>query len=102
MLFWVTTRGRDKIFNSQRDPAMASRASIRKLLLAFTIWKPLVGLVTGRFENNGICEPVVPELVPETMYCGLGTIPLPAVVGVVPTLWSPPMAVCPLPQPIPS
>ncbi len=64
MLFWVTTRGRESIFSKPRDSAMVRMASIRTLLLALTKLRPLVGLVTGRFENNGIVLPVVvPPLV---------------------------------------
>ena len=59
MLFWVTTRGRDRIFSKPRDSAMVRMASIRTLLLALTKLRPLVGLVTARFENSGICVPVV-------------------------------------------
>ena len=35
---------------------------MRTLLLALTKVRPLVGLVTGRFENSGIWLPVVVPL----------------------------------------
>src|SRR5713226_1102058 len=96
MLFCVTTRGRERIFSSPRDSTNWSRKSMRMLLVAFTIWKPLVGDGKPKFENSGICDPLVPP--PETMYSGLGTKPLLTAVGVVPTPCTPPMAVGPLPQ----
>src|SRR3954466_3239157 len=85
-LFCVTTRGRERIFSKPRDSAMVSKKSIRKLLEAFRNWKPLVGLVTGWFENRGICVPPVEVPPLEIMYIGFGAIPEPTVVGVVPTL----------------
>ena len=64
MLFCVTTRGRESIFSKPRDSAIVRMASMRTLLLALTKLRPLVGLVTGRFENRGIWLPVVVLPVP--------------------------------------
>jgi hypothetical protein len=61
MLFWVTTRGRDRIFNKPRDSAIDRIASIRMLLLALMKDNPLEGAVDPRFENSGI---VLPEVDP--------------------------------------
>src|SRR5215469_5871790 len=99
MLFCVTTRGRDRIFSKPRDSAIVSTASIRTLLLALTKVRPLVGLVTGRFENSGICAPVVLEAPPVVIQLGLSPL---MVVGEVPTDDAPPTAECPLPQPKPN
>src|ERR1022692_5268625 len=57
ILFWVTTRGRDRTFSKPRDSAMESTASIRTVLLAFRNVKPLVGEVEARLENKGIVDP---------------------------------------------
>src|SRR5689334_9484925 len=97
MLFWVTTRGRERIFNNPRDSAIVRIASIRIALLAFTKLRPLVGPVTPRFENNGIVTPVP---LPFTKYVGLGV--LPTINGDCPTADAPPTALGPLPHPIPN
>src|SRR6267142_1830457 len=97
MLFWVTTRGRERIFSKPRDSAMVRIASMRTLLVAFTKLKPLVGLVTGKLENRGIW---VAAPVPLTMYSGFGVFPTST--GEVPTLVAPPMAVGELPHPKPN
>src|SRR5271165_1281937 len=101
MLFWVTTRGRDRIFNNPRDSAMLIKASIRTELLTFRNENPLVGPAGARLENSGICTPVVGEgaEVPMIGYFGL----TPNVeVGVMPTAGTPPTEVDALPQPNPS
>src|SRR6266478_3702746 len=101
MLFCVTTRGRERIFSKPRDSAMVRTASMRTLLLALRKLMPLFGLVTGRFEDNGICWPVVGEgtEVPIIGYSGLRPK---TDVGEVPTADAPPTALVPLPQPKPS
>src|ERR1022692_4367820 len=66
ILFWVTTRGRDRSFSMPRDSAIERTASLRTVLLAFKKVKPLVGYVGARFENNGIYDPV-DELLPGTV-----------------------------------
>src|SRR5438034_4951187 len=101
MLFWVTTRGRERIFSKPRDSARVKIASMRTLLLALTKLIPLLGLVTGRFENNGICWPVVGEgaVVPMIGYNGLRPK---TDVGEVPTDDAPPIELVPLPHPKPS
>src|SRR3984957_15917960 len=73
MLFWVTTRGRESTFSKPRDSAMVRMASIRTLLLDVWNPKPLVGLVTARFENNGIAFNVVAvgAVFPTMVYSGL-------------------------------
>src|SRR5215469_17973268 len=99
MLFCVTTRGRDRIFNKPRDSAMVRTASSRTALLALTKLMPLVGAVAARFENRGIWTP--PALLPLTTgYSGFGV--LPTLRGDVPTEVAPPMPVGLLPQPNPS
>src|SRR5438270_4752744 len=99
MLFCVTTRGRERIFNNPRDSAMVRMASRRTLLLALMKLRPLVGPLAARFENSGICTPVVGvgAAVPIIGYNGL--VPN-TVVGDVPTALAPPMDVRPLPHPI--
>src|SRR6266436_4204383 len=100
MLFWVTMRGRERTFSKPRDSAMVSRMSSRTLLEKFVNSRPLVGPVAPRFENKGICDPVVAA--PTMGYKGFGTSPEPTVIGDVPTLLTPPTALWPLPQPRPS
>src|SRR6266550_7216128 len=97
MLFWVTTRGRDRIFSNPRDSAIVKIASMRMLLLALTKLIPLFGLVTGRLENRGIW---VADPVPVTMYMGFGVFP--TITGELPTLLAPPTALGPLPHPKPN
>src|SRR5690349_3723293 len=101
MLFCVTTRGRERILSNPRDSAMVRIASIRTLPLEFWNPIPLVGLVTGKFENSGIWLSVVPvgAAVPTMVYSGL---PPNTPIGDVPTLVAPPIAVVPLPQPKPN
>src|SRR4051794_38523457 len=101
MLFCVTTRGRERIFSSPRDSAMVRMASMRMLLLEFWNPIPLVGLVTGRFENNGIWLMLVGEgaVFPIIVYSGL---PPNVPIGEVPTLPAPPTVVVPLPHPKPN
>src|ERR1700682_89898 len=101
MLFWVTTRGRDNTFSNPRDSAMVRMASMRMLLLEFWNPKPLVGLVTPRFENNGIwlIAPAAGAVVPRMVYRGL---PPNTPIGGLPTLGAPPTVVGALPQPKPS
>src|SRR5579863_1418917 len=101
MLFCVTTRGRDRIFSNPRDSSMERMASSRTEELAFRKEKPLVGPVAPKFENKGICTPVLPvgRLVPIIGY--LGTMPK-VEVGDVPTAEAPPTEVALLPQPNPS
>src|SRR6476646_1136309 len=98
MLFWVTTRGRDRIFNKPRDSAMVRTAASRNALLAFTKLKPLFGADTPRFENSGIWTPPVPPVT--TGYSGFGVFP--TLSGEVPAEVAPPMPVGLLPQPNPS
>src|SRR5271156_7088554 len=98
MLFCVTTRGRERIFSSPRDSSMVRMASSRTAELALRNEKPLVGPVAPRFENSGICTPVVPvgRVVPIIGY--LGTMPK-VESGDVPAADAPPTAVVVLPQP---
>src|ERR1019366_10703922 len=91
MLFCVTTRGRDRIFNSPRDSAMVRIRSIRMLLVALTKLRPLVGPFAGKFENSGI-EPVG---VVVWTYNGCNPVML---VGELPTDCAPPTELGPLPQ----
>src|SRR6476469_10766657 len=102
MLFCVTTRGRERIFNKPRDSAMVRMASSRALLLAVRKLKPLVGPVTPRLENNGIFTPVpaVGALVPMIGYSAPG-VPN-ALVGELPTALAPPKADPALPNPKPN
>src|SRR5579863_4531427 len=102
MLFWVTTRGRERIFNRPRDSAMVRMTSSRTALLAFTKLRPLVGPTAPRFENNGICTPVLPvgAEVPMIGYCAPGVLKTES--GEVPTALAPPTPVDPLPNPKPS
>src|SRR5262249_3766657 len=102
MLFCVTTRGRERIFNSPRDSAMVRMASSRMELLALMKLRPLVGPVTPRFENKGILTPLPGEgaWVPLTGYIAPGV--LNADKGEVPTELAPPTPVGPLPHPKPS
>src|ERR1700682_1174450 len=95
MLFCVTTRGRERIFSKPRDSAIVRMASMRTLLLALRKLMPLFGLVTGRFENNGICWPVVGEgtEVPMIGYSGLRPK---TEAGEDPTADAPPREVVPL------
>src|ERR1700746_2989963 len=102
MLFCVTTRGRDRIFSNPRDSAIVRSTSMRTLLLALTNCRPLVGLVTPKLENKGICVPLALPPPPVTMYCGFEATPAPTLVGVVPTFWTPPTADGVFPQPNPS
>src|SRR6478672_5385503 len=98
MLFWVTTRGRDRIFNNPRDSAIVRMASSRNALLAFTSVRPLVGAFAARFENNGMWTPLP---VPLTIgYSGFPVFPTPT--GEAPTEVAPPTPVGLLPQPNPS
>src|SRR5215469_18257917 len=99
MLFWVTTRGRDRILSKPRDSAIVRIASMRTLLLAFRKVKPLVAWVTGRLENRGICVPAAPPEPPTVMYPGVSPL---TCVGDVPAALAPPSAVWPLPQPKPN
>src|SRR6266446_5118052 len=87
ILFWVTTRGRDRTFSKPRDSAMVSTASMRTVLLAFKNVKPLVGAPAARFENKGIDDPVPPPVLPGTVI-NPGVRPL-AVVGELPTAEAP-------------
>src|SRR5499425_3913747 len=95
MLFCVTTRGRDRIFSKPRDSASVRIVSMRTLLLALMKLRPLVGLVTGRFENRGMICPV--EDPPAVMYVGLKPL-----VNSGEFAAAPPTAVCPLPHPKPN
>src|SRR5216683_3190699 len=99
MLFCVTTRGRERIFNRPRDSAMVRIASKRTLLLAVMKLRPLVGPVAARFENSGIWTPVpgFGALLPMIGYRAPGV--LKAVVGEVPTALAPPIAAPALPKP---
>src|SRR6266498_803548 len=97
MLFCVTTRGRDRIFNKPRDSAMVRIASRRTLLVALTKLRPLVGPMAGKFENNGICVAVG---LPVIMYVGAGVFP--TMIGETPAPVAPPTAVGLLPHPNPS
>src|SRR5260370_21029508 len=101
MLFWVTTRGRDNTFSNPRESAMVRMASMRMLLLEFWNPIPLVGLVTPRFENNGIwlMDPAAGTAFPRMVYRGL---PPNTPIGDVPTLLAPPTVLAWLPQPKPS
>src|SRR5437588_1056174 len=54
MLFWVTTRGRERILINPRDSAAVSRISRRYVAPILNSERPLVGPVAPRFENNGI------------------------------------------------
>ena len=80
---------------------MVRMASMRMLLLEFWNPIPLVGLVTGRFENNGIWLMLVGEgaVFPIIVYSGL---PPNVPIGEVPTLPAPPTVVVPLPHPKPN
>src|ERR1017187_128386 len=99
ILFWVTTRGRDRTFSKPRDSAMESTASIRTVLLAFRNVKPLVGEVEARLEHKGIVVPGFEAVLGTGMYAGDRE---PAVVGERPAVEFPPMALWPSPQPKPS
>src|ERR1700691_1769220 len=101
MLFWVTTRGRDRIFTRPRDSAIVRTASRRTLAVSLVILIPLVGLVEPKLENNGIWTPVVEVGVEDPMMGYSGVIPKVAV-GVVPTALAPPIPVVLLPHPKPS
>src|SRR5581483_4714031 len=99
MLFWVTTRGRERIFSNPRDSAIVRMASRRTLLLSLVKLSPLVGPLAARFENSGIdialAEPIMG-------YNGFGVTPLPTVIGDGPTAFAPPIPVGRLPQPKPN
>src|SRR5260370_34005316 len=102
MLFCVTTRGRDRIFNKPRDSAMVRIASSLTALLAFTKLRPLVGPLAARFENSGICTPV-PGLGAEVPMIGYSALPvLKTDTGDVPTELAPPRPFAWLPKPKPS
>src|SRR2546425_6024442 len=98
ILFWVTTRGRERIFSKPRDSAIVRIASKRTLLLAFTRLRPLVGAPAARFENKGICTPVpgVGAPVPVIGYDAPGV--LKTLVGEVPTALAPPTCVGEFPK----
>src|SRR5271165_4808485 len=102
MLFWVTTRGRERIFNRPRDSAMVRTASNRTALLAFTKLIPLVGPTAPKFENSGICTPVFPvgAAVPMIGYDAPGVLKTES--GEGPTVLEPPTPVAALPKPKPS
>ena len=74
---------------------------MRMLLLEFWNERPLVGLVTPRFENSGIwlIAPPTGAVVPRMVYRGL---PPNTPIGEVPTLPAPPTVLVVLPQPKPS
>src|SRR2546427_11084306 len=102
MLFCVTTRGRDRIFNKPRDSAIVRIASSLTALLAFTKLRPLVGPVAARLENNGICTPLpgAGAEVPLIGYSAPGV--LKTEVGDAPTALAPPRWLAWLPKPKPS
>src|SRR6185312_4428824 len=100
MLFCVTTRGRDSIFSSPRDSAIVKMASRRTLLLALMKLRPLVGPFAARFENSGICTPLLLLPPPTTGYIGFGVFP--TVKGEVPTDVDPPTPEGLFPQPNPN
>src|SRR5438552_18895213 len=97
MLFWVTTRGRERIFSKPRDSARVKIASMRTLLLALTKDIPLFALLTGRLENRGIWGSAP---VPGTLDKGAGVAP--TITSQLPTLLAPPPALGPWPDPKPN
>src|SRR3954466_13690858 len=97
MLFWVTIRGRDRIFSKPRDSARVRITSKRYALDALIKLMPLVGPLAGKFEKRGMA--VCPPPVLLTMYWGA---PVFAVMGELPTTPAPPTAAVLLPQPKPT
>src|SRR5690242_16673801 len=101
MLFWVTMRGRERIFSKPRDSAIVKMVSRRTLLSRVMKLMPLVGqFELPKFEKSGMAPPPDALPVPESMY--LGAPPVVAVIGEVPTLLAPPTAVALLPHPKPT